>query len=265
MNTIDIREIINCDINVYNIVGIGQEWSVKCHCWNYTENPRKNSGLIYILKGKAKFTVGKDKIITAVRGDVLYLPKGINYYVEFTPPESRSMLINFEISYKDKDINLSDSIFVAARDNNFLLYGMFSELCESYISICDKLLIKSKLLAAISEISKISSCSFNSNPVNTAVFYINNHLNNSINISELAKMCAMSESTFRRNFKTILGCGPKEYINTMKIKKAKQMLSNSDAAINEICSALGFYDNAHFTKVFKNAAGITPAEYKKHC
>ena len=264
MKIIDINKIVDCDIDLRNIVGIKQNWTAKCHSWNYLENSRTNSGLIYISKGKAVFTSRHGKTVTANKGDVVYLPAESNYFVSFNPSTSESMLINFEISYKFTPVAFSHDVFVAANDKNFLLREMFSELCESYIRITDKLLIKSKLFVLISELSRADSCSDSDNSINTAVFYINSHLNNRIGISELAKMCAMSESTFRRYFKSVIGCSPKEYINSMIIKKAKQMLTASDAPISEICSALGFYDNAYFTKAFKKTTGYTPAEYKKN-
>lgn len=75
-------------------------------------------------------------------------------------------------------------------------------------------------------------------------------------------MCAMSESAFRRSFKAASGISPKRYINNLRIKKAKQMLVNSDASVSEICSSLGFYDNAYFTKSFKKITGKTPVQYR---
>lgn len=262
LKILKLDEITSYDINTDNVVSIKQQWSQKCHSWNFIENARKHSGLIYISYGKAVFTSFREKSITANEGDIVYLPADCRYFVKFEPFDSRSMLVDFDISCENREVRFSEEIFIAAHDQNGSIYEMILELCDNYLRMNDKLLIKSELLAIISRLSKLNSCGKEKNPVNNAIFYINHHLNEYIDIAGLSKMCAMSESTFRRCFKAASGVSPKRYINNLRIKKAKQMLANSDASISEICSLLGFYDNAYFTKSFKKIIGKTPAEYR---
>ena len=72
----------------------------------------------------------------------------------------------------------------------------------------------------------------------------------------------MCESAFRREFAATIGKSPKTYILDCKLQKSKEMLSTSSYTIKEICSALGFFDDAYFSKLFKRATGLTPMQYR---
>lgn len=262
MRILKLNEILNFDINISRVTCTHQNWSSKHHTWNNIDFSRPGDGFIYVSYGSAEYTDTDGRSITANSGDILYLPKGSRYFVKFDPVCSRSMVINFVLSCGNDDIILSDKIFIAAQDKNNMLYETFDDLCTVYPRTTDKLIIKSKLFAILSELSVFNSYAENPSLINTALVYINNHLNDVADIPMIAKMCMMSESTFRREFSRIAGCGPKKYINEQKIKKARQMLSRSELSISEICSALGFYDGAYFTKIFKEITGETPAAYR---
>ena len=53
-----------------------------------------------------------------------------------------------------------------------------------------------------------------------------------------------------------------EYINGMKVAKAKELLSHSDQTVKEIAFSLGFDDEKYFMKLFKNYERITPTQYR---
>ena len=55
-----------------------------------------------------------------------------------------------------------------------------------------------------------------------------------------------------------------EYITHVRIEKAKELLSNTDLKIHQICENIGYKTTAHFAKVFKANTGLTPSDYKKN-
>jgi AraC-like DNA-binding protein len=69
---------------------------------------------------------------------------------------------------------------------------------------------------------------------------------------------------FRRCFKEDLGCTPHEYLTTLRIDKAKKLLTQRSFKSVETVSALcGFTDNFYFSKKFKQHTGYSPREYRK--
>ncbi|MBR2846880.1 MAG: helix-turn-helix domain-containing protein [Clostridia bacterium] len=89
------------------------------------------------------------------------------------------------------------------------------------------------------------------------------HLNESINISEVAHTLGISESYFRKVFTEQAGVSPAQFIADIRLRRAKSLLSCTDKPITEIAFSCGFYDSSHLTRVFKKYEGITPKEYRK--
>jgi AraC family transcriptional regulator len=63
---------------------------------------------------------------------------------------------------------------------------------------------------------------------------------------------------FRRHYHCTVG----EYVRRLRIEAACREVSGSDAPLSEIAPAHGFYDQSHFTNVFKRHTGMTPAQYR---
>lgn len=263
MELIGFSQIQNHDVNINNIVCLSQCWKTPHRSFSYLTSPRPDNGLIFITGGEAEYSLLDNTKIKVHPSDVLYLPKGSYYLVEFTEEPTTAMLVNFMIyNSHGEEVALSESIIKIATDTTGKLNSLFSELCEVYPKSSNKLAIKSKCFELINAVSMHNSVQDKISAIIPAITYINNHLNSDLRVPQLAHLCAMSESTFRREFANFTGISPKKYINEEKIKKAKQMLLSSEFSINEICSVLGFYDNAHFSRVFKEITGKTPIEYR---
>lgn len=77
-------------------------------------------------------------------------------------------------------------------------------------------------------------------------------------ISELSKLCNMSESSFRRKFKQYTnGISPVNYRNRIRIMKAEELCNNSSYTIEEAAMKLGFCDAAHLCRLYKQFTGKT--------
>ncbi|MBU3915349.1 helix-turn-helix domain-containing protein [bacterium] len=99
--------------------------------------------------------------------------------------------------------------------------------------------------------------------VNRAVEYIKKNLIKKLTISEVASFVAMSESRFSFVFRQEMGTSFPEYVNSLKVEKAKDMISNRNIPFTEIATGLSFYDQSYFTKTFKKFVGLTPKQYLK--
>jgi transcriptional regulator GlxA family with amidase domain len=82
----------------------------------------------------------------------------------------------------------------------------------------------------------------------------------------LQRMVAVSglpERTFKRRFKKATGLTPLEYIQTLRIEEAKQILETTGDAIDSIVEAVGYDDPASFRRLFKRLTGVTPGRYRQ--
>lgn len=88
------------------------------------------------------------------------------------------------------------------------------------------------------------------------------HTFSNLSVNEMAKLCNMSISSFKRAFKTFFNDSPNNYLNTKKIEKAKELLQISELNISDIAYETGFNDPQYFTRLFKKRIGLSPSEFR---
>ena len=82
-------------------------------------------------------------------------------------------------------------------------------------------------------------------------------------ISKIAELHHMSRRSFERSFSQITGISPSKYRLNLRITKSKELLKASGLGISEVALQCGFCDQSHFTRVFRQNLGLTPAQYRK--
>lgn len=93
--------------------------------------------------------------------------------------------------------------------------------------------------------------------------YVNEHLEQDISLDLVADKLNISRSYLSTYFKEKTGESFSEYLNRVRISKAKEMLSEVDLKINDISARLGYQSVNSFIRMFKRYAGVTPGEYRK--
>ncbi len=89
-------------------------------------------------------------------------------------------------------------------------------------------------------------------------------LRKDVDLDAVAKEMGMSYEAFRKRFLSYAGVSPLRYRNGRKIEAAKQLIRYSPQTSNkEIADALGFSDEFHFSKRFRQIAGITPQAFRR--
>lgn len=98
----------------------------------------------------------------------------------------------------------------------------------------------------------------------TSYIYLNVENNDLLTIDKILENFKIGRTLFYKKIKTLTGLTPHDLILNIKMKKALELLKNSDLSIYEISFKLGFNDPDYFTKCFKNFYGITPSEVLKN-
>ena len=60
-----------------------------------------------------------------------------------------------------------------------------------------------------------------------------------------------------------MGVGISDYLNNLRIQKAKQLFDEQDYMIYEVAGKVGFASSQYFSKIFKQITGVTPNEYRR--
>lgn len=92
---------------------------------------------------------------------------------------------------------------------------------------------------------------------------IEEDLRRELSLEELAGSVNLSASRLRHLFSAEMGITPMQYLKSIRLRKAKQMLETSFLSVKQIIGLVGIGDRNHFTSDFKKAYGVSPTEYRK--
>jgi AraC family transcriptional regulator len=94
--------------------------------------------------------------------------------------------------------------------------------------------------------------------------YIEDHIEATIRLDDLANIAGVSRFHFSRLFKSGVGISPMAYVEQARIRKAQQLIQSGKATLLQIAFMTGFADQSHFTRRFQIHTGCTPAVYARN-
>lgn len=97
-----------------------------------------------------------------------------------------------------------------------------------------------------------------------SIEFMRENIHGNVTLKDLAKSAGLSVSHYCALFKKKTMQSPLNLYTSMKVQRACQMLQNRDQTIKSIAYTLGFFDQYHFSKVFKHVMGISPKHFKNH-
>ena len=93
--------------------------------------------------------------------------------------------------------------------------------------------------------------------------YLDKHYGEDINLNIVADKLNLTSGYLSSIFKEKTGINFSEYLNTLRIERAKELLLNIDLRIQDIALQVGYQNVNSFIRTFKRASGLTPGEYRK--
>jgi AraC family transcriptional regulator of arabinose operon len=100
------------------------------------------------------------------------------------------------------------------------------------------------------------------NCVDSAMIYMQEHIDDNLELNELSKLYNYSPSRFSSLFKQKTGYAPINYFIQMKMQKATQLLDFTDQSVKEIALSMGFDDPYYFSRRFSKVIGMPPTKYR---
>lgn len=92
--------------------------------------------------------------------------------------------------------------------------------------------------------------------------YIDEHLNEDLNLIDISKEVSVSPQYFSKIFKNEIGQSFVEYVRKKRIDIAKELLKTNKYSVKEICYKIGYNDPNYFSRLFKKLVGVSPTEYR---
>lgn len=95
-----------------------------------------------------------------------------------------------------------------------------------------------------------------------ALEFINIHFADELDMKSVAAHCQVSTRYLRKLFEQQLSTSPNQYVQQLRINKAKELMHNKSLSIKEIAFESGFPNQPYFTRMFKQSTGLTPAAFR---
>lgn len=99
--------------------------------------------------------------------------------------------------------------------------------------------------------------------IQESIRYIETHYHDELTRESLAKIAGFSPGYYSHAFKKVAGSSPIDYLNEVRMKKAKEMLATSGQRLKTIAKSVGLKDEFYFSRLFKKSTGSSPTEFVK--
>ncbi|MEO2203363.1 AraC family transcriptional regulator [Paenibacillus pabuli] len=240
---------------------------------------------IYVLmSGEREFFI-QDRTITILEGDVVIIaPNVLHRTTNAQRPKHERLIINMHAQYFSVDGSHEEALQPMLNRDYLILKGSLRsrELIEMQTraimqemqergsgfelyaqTLALQLLIMCCRYFRQQDAEPLASPSLMHERISEIVRYINEHYMEELSLHLLADKFYISPYYLSRSFKEATGFAFVEYVNSVRIKEAKQQLERSNLKVNVIARKVGFGSVTHFGRVFKTVTGHSPLHYRR--
>ncbi len=219
---------------------------------------------LYILEGTSVYEF-EDEAFTLEPGDIFFIPKNSSYsrtlpdgfadfiYLDFffDVPENTALSTMMLSGFKDLD------------DLFFKLYRTWSARGPGYYS--SSLSIIYKIYSKIHSHSNSAYLSKKNRILLDAIqkTFSEKCTDPSFSLKEFIKKSEISETHFRRIFKTAYNMSPNQYLIFLRINRAKELLETGNQSMDKIAEGAGFSSASYFSRIFKERTGFSPYQFQR--
>jgi AraC-like DNA-binding protein len=126
--------------------------------------------------------------------------------------------------------------------------------------------LKGHFSGAQSVENKIDKIEIKSNDdvlMNKIIEMINQHIDDAaLNVEMIGQEVGISRAHLHRKMKEMVGLSPSDFVRTIRLRKACEILRSTDNDVTQVAYSVGFTSQTHFSTAFKKFTGVSPSEYR---
>lgn len=250
-------------------------FSAYTHCWQgwreFDYIPDFNK-FYFICDGDGLIKICDEEFYPH-KGQLVLMPAGIRQsYSTISKDTFKKYWCHF--TAKIGDINVFDFFdvpYVIDIDNVNELEELFKELIalhndQKLSAMLREKAVMTEIIACFIEKANVEDFKVSRfaslEKIDSVVKYIDSHISENLSVESLAEHFHFHPNYFTRIFKKYMGLPPIQYINKMRIERAKYLLRTTDLQINEIAAGTGFLDVYYFSRSFKSLTGYSPSDFR---
>lgn len=225
---------------------------------------RNFHAISFRILGDAEF-IHNQNVSTATNGDIVFVPS----YYQYTHNTGKEHLFVIHFLSEDK---LPDKIKIFSPENTAYYKRAFEEFHSKwskkqtgYKYECNSIFYK--ILMHIERDLEAQESHGRQDKIAEAIDYIHEHFTDlELSVHDLAKLCGMSDTYFRKLFLKHYGVSPHKFINNLKLQYAIELLNSGYYTVSEVAQRCGFDNVYYFSTFIKKETQKTPLQFinKQH-
>jgi AraC-like DNA-binding protein/mannose-6-phosphate isomerase-like protein (cupin superfamily) len=262
-----------------------------CYSWTWTDfrmapHAHDRAESMYLLRGRCRiqlFEGDRQQEFTMGVGEFVLIDAGMMHALQV---DESCYMVNVEFSFRPNPPLMTMQSLMAAspalaqwlrelspwqrgKDDSGMLYAALSAVVDDYFHATDvdtalkEIHIAQMLVHLATALMDDKAAGKGYVYVRRCVNLLSERMSEDARIEELAKELGISAAYLQRLFRQVHGMTIIDYLNRMRIERAKLLLLNTDDPVVEIAMEAGFNSRQHFTRVFTSLEGISPQEYRR--
>lgn len=234
------------------------------HHKNLPVEDRHSDAFVYILEGSCTYRFQDGQSFTVNEGDILYLAYRSDYIMYIHTENYRFIFCDFEFDGEDPRKSA-----VYTPEDSSDAENKFNKLLHAYRTLSPRSF--SQWVCVLYEIYGMILQEENKPyrerdvraKIESAKLYLEeNYADPDFRVEFLAKQLDVSEVYFRRLFKEQYGISPVQYLTSVRLKNAKELMKYPFLSLEECALQSGFSSVQYFCRVFKKETNVTPAKFR---
>ena len=262
-----------------------------CYSWTWTDfhmapHAHDRVEIMYLLRGRCSIQLFEGEMqqrFTMGVGEFVFIDAGMMHALQV---DESCYMVNVEFSFRQEPLLMSMNRLMEAsptlsqwlrelsswqrgKDDSRMLYHALSAVVDDFSHSADvdaalkEIHIAQMLIHLATALMDDRAAGKGFVYVRRCVNLLSERMSEEIRIEELAKELGISVAYLQRLFRQVHGMTIVDYLNRMRIERAKLLLLNTDDPVVEIAMEAGFNSRQHFTRVFTSLERISPQEYRR--
>lgn len=254
------------DLDIFVVDFVKENVSPSC---NVERTRSKYCDLTYIVDGRAVCYVnGKPFLLN--KGDFVYIPHEVAYtaYADRRERLSCHTLI-FDYAYWTESYRELPFPTIFNVESNVALNDLYEQMGKIWEEKARGYRLMARAIALqifhdlIFRTYHKYSAGIKSNRVEIVKDYVHKHYQQDIQLEDVADILNLNPVYIGSYFKKKTGYTVRQYINCVRINKAKSILMSGKYSVSEAAGQCGYHDIYYFSKVFKQIEGVSPSYFQK--
>lgn len=239
--------------------------------WQIPERIVPDHLLYFLESGSMEASLNKNNF-KLKEGNLLWVQPGVSqkFWLNTNATESKVYFARFHLKTEMQFLALENDYFMV--DDFYHLQNHFYDFLirQSENSFYSKYLQKASIAIIFCDVLKepqkkeVANEGLKRFQINHLQKFIHKNIHKRFTSAELAKEVKMNQDYFSRQFKKSFKQTPKEYLKQERIRRAANLLMESNMNISELARFLGYTDVYQFSQQFKKTYHISPNNYRKY-